>query len=95
MGDIEMIKGVLLAWLLCRLKRIFYGEVFVHQVISTLGVYRREEGEETDKYTAMKTITKRDRTINYAGESIAVPHDIEEGGTHPGSIPGSGRLSDR
>jgi hypothetical protein len=53
-----MIKGVLLAWLLCRLKRIFYSEVVVHRVISTLGVYRREEGEETNKFTATKVITK-------------------------------------
>ena len=67
MGDIEMIKGVLLAWLLCRQKWIFYGEVVVHRVISALGVYRREEGEETDKYTAIKAITKQDGTINYTG----------------------------
>ena len=61
-----MIKGVLLAWLLCRLKRIFYGEVVVHRIFSTLGVYPREEGEETNKYTATKAISKHDRTINYA-----------------------------
>jgi hypothetical protein len=51
-GDIEMIKGFLLAWLLCRQKWIFYGTVVVNRLISTLGVYRREEGEETNKYTA-------------------------------------------
>ena len=55
-----MIKGVLLAWLLCRLKRIFYGEAVVNRLISTLGVYRREEGEETNKYTATKGITRHD-----------------------------------
>ena len=44
MGDIEMIKGVLLAWLLCRQKWIVYGEVIVYRIISTLGVYQREEG---------------------------------------------------
>ena len=43
MGDIEMIKGVLLAWLLCRQIRNF-NEVDAHQVISGLGVYQREEG---------------------------------------------------
>jgi hypothetical protein len=52
--------------LLCRLKRIFYGEVVVHQIFSNLGVYRREEGEETNKYTATKAISKHDRAINYA-----------------------------
>jgi hypothetical protein len=67
MGDIEMIKGFLLAWLLCRQKWIFYGEVVVHRIISALAVYRREEGEETDKYTATKAITKHDKTISYAG----------------------------
>jgi hypothetical protein len=55
-----MIKGVLLAWLLCRLKRIFYGEAVVNRLIGTLGVYRREEGEETNKYTATNAITKYD-----------------------------------
>jgi hypothetical protein len=66
MGDIEMINGVLLAWLLCRLKRIFYGEVVVHRVISTLRVYRREEGEETNKYSATKATTKHDNANSYA-----------------------------
>ena len=47
MGDIGMINVVLLAWLLCRQKRIFYGEVVVHRIISGLGVYQREEREET------------------------------------------------
>jgi hypothetical protein len=61
-----MIKGVLLAWLLCRLKRIFYGEVVVHRIFSTLGVYRREEGEETNKYTATNAITKHDNANSYA-----------------------------
>jgi hypothetical protein len=40
---------------------VFDGEVVDHQVIiSGLGVYRREEGEETNKYTATKGITKHD-----------------------------------
>jgi hypothetical protein len=67
MGDIEMIKGFLLAWLLCRQEWIVYGEVVVHRVISALGVYRREEGEETHKYTATKAIIKHDMAISYAG----------------------------
>ena len=46
MGDIGMIKGVLLAWLLRRQKWSF-NEVDDHRINSGLGVYRREEGEET------------------------------------------------
>jgi hypothetical protein len=45
MGDIEMVKGVLIVWLLCRQKYIFYDEVVVHRIISALGVYWREVGE--------------------------------------------------
>ena len=45
MGDIGMIKGGGLAWL------VWQGGVVVdvvdHRGISGLGVYRREEGEET------------------------------------------------
>ena len=66
MGDLGMIKEGLLAWLLCRQKRIFYGEVVLHRIIIALGVYRREEGEETDKYTATKAITKHDNANSYA-----------------------------
>ena len=53
--------------MLCRQKWIFYGEVVVHRIISAFVVYRREEGEETDKYTATKAITKHDMTISYVG----------------------------
>jgi hypothetical protein len=56
----------LLAWLLCRLKRIFYDEVVVNRLISTLGVYRREEGGETNKFTATKVITKHNNADSYA-----------------------------
>ena len=48
-----MVKGVLLAWLLCRQKRIF-SVADDHRIISALGVYRREEKGETNKYTAHK-----------------------------------------
>ena len=65
MGDLGMIKEGLLAWLLCRQKRICYGEVVIHRIISALGVYRREEGEETDKYTTTKAITKQDNANSY------------------------------
>ena len=56
MGDIGMIKGVLLAWLLCRRKGIFNG-VVDPRINSGLGVYRREEGEETiNKSTQLQSI---------------------------------------
>ena len=52
MGDIGMIKGVLLALLLCG-KRLIVGGVVVSGSTVSRGVYRREEGEETDKYTTI------------------------------------------
>ena len=45
-GDIGMLKGGLLAWLL-RQEGGFVGDVVDHSGIIGLGVYRREEGEET------------------------------------------------
>ena len=48
MGNIGMIKGVLLAWLLCRRKGIFGSvDIVDHRISSGLEVYRREEGKET------------------------------------------------
>ena len=41
-----MLKGVLLALLLCG-KRLVVGGVVDHGSTVSLGVYRREEGEET------------------------------------------------
>ena len=46
MGDIEMLKGGLLAWKLC-LKRRSVVDIVDHRGDISLGVYRREEGEET------------------------------------------------
>ena len=46
MGDIEMLKGGLLAWLL-RQEGGVVGDVVDHIGIISLGVYQREEGEET------------------------------------------------
>jgi len=46
MGDIGMLKGVLLALLLCG-KRLNVKGVVEHGSSVSLGVYRREEGEET------------------------------------------------
>ena len=47
MGDIGMLKGGLLAWKLCRKGRSVFFDVVSHQGSIGLGVYRREEGEET------------------------------------------------
>ena len=46
MGDIGMLKGGLLAWLLSQGGGIV-GDVVDHSGIIGLGVYQREEGEET------------------------------------------------
>ena len=46
MGDIGMIKGGGLAWLLWQVG-VVVNDVVDHRGISGLGVYRREEGEET------------------------------------------------
>ena len=45
-----MLKEVLLAWKLCGKGRVI-GVAVLDGYVST-GIYRREEGEETDKYTA-------------------------------------------
>ena len=47
-----MLKEVLLAWKLCG-KRGVIGGVTVLRGYVSAGIYRREEGEETDKYTAI------------------------------------------
>ena len=46
MGNIGMLKGVLLAWKLCRKGRSVV-DVVDHRGSISLGVYQREEGEET------------------------------------------------
>ena len=46
MGDIRMLKGGLLAWLLWQGGGVVV-DVVDHKGIIGLGVYRREEGEET------------------------------------------------
>ena len=53
MGDIGMIKGGL-AWKLCCKGRRFVGDVVHHRGSIGLGVYRREEGEETMNIKQMK-----------------------------------------
>jgi hypothetical protein len=49
----------LLAWKLCG-KRGVVGGVAVLRVYAGAGIYRREEGEETDKYTASICNTEHD-----------------------------------
>ena len=51
MGDIRMLKGGLLAWLL-RQEGGVVGEAVDHSGIISLGVYRREEGGRNSKYRA-------------------------------------------
>ena len=45
MGDIGMLKGGLLAWLLRQVEEVV-GDVIDHSGIIGLGVYQREEGDE-------------------------------------------------
>jgi len=47
MGDIGMIKGVLLAWKLCCKCLVVCGVVVLSSASVSLGVYRRRRGEET------------------------------------------------
>jgi len=54
-----MIKGVMLAWKLCQKRRVVGDEVVLRGYVGA-GIYRREEGEETDKYTAYKCNTEHD-----------------------------------
>ena len=83
MGDIEMIKGVLLAWKLCG-KRGVVGGVAVLRGHVSAGIYRREEGEEI-----MNTEQTKHHKI-YQGNTRcsvcpnAVVGDTGEGGKHPG-----------
>ena len=56
MGDIGVIKGVLLAWLLCG-KGGIVGDVVGHRGSGSsvsLGVYRREGGGRNNKYKQQK-----------------------------------------
>ena len=58
MGDIEMLKGGLLAWLLKQEGGVV-GDVVDHNGSISLGVYRREKGGRSSKYRA-----------NYASQGI-------------------------
>ena len=55
MGDIGMLKEVLLAWLLCGKRGVFGDAVGLLGIVG-LGDYRKEGGEETNKSTAKQTI---------------------------------------
>ena len=50
MGNIGMIKGVLLAWKLCGERGVISGVAVLRGHVR-LGGSRGEEGEETNKYT--------------------------------------------
>ena len=65
MDDIGMLKGGLLAWLL-RQEEEVVSDVVDHSGITGLGVYRREEGEETVNIKQHST-TKHNMAIRCAG----------------------------
>jgi hypothetical protein len=65
MGDIGMIKGVLLAWKLCG-ERGVIDDVVVLMSSSGLGVYRREEGEETVNIKHTNATQMHDKPVGYA-----------------------------
>jgi hypothetical protein len=54
-----MLKGVLLAWLLCRRKGRVVGVAVLGGYVSTR-IYQRVEGKETYKYTAIICNTEHD-----------------------------------
>jgi hypothetical protein len=55
----------LLAWKLCGKGGVVGGVVVLRGYVGT-GIYRREEGEETDKYTANNATQMHDMAICYA-----------------------------
>ena len=73
MGDIEMLKGGLLAWLLRQEEVV--GDVIDHSGIIGLGVYRREEGEEIVN-TEQQSITKHNMVICCAGCDLTYGYTI-------------------
>ena len=64
MGDIGMIKGGL-AWLLWQ-GGVVVDDVVDHRGMSGLGVYRREEGEETVNIKQTDATTKHDKSTRSA-----------------------------
>ena len=65
MGDIGMIKGGWLAWLLWHEGGVV-NTVVDHRGIIGLGVYRREEGEETINTKHTDATKKHDKSIRSA-----------------------------
>ena len=66
MGDIGMIKGVLLAWKLCCKWLDVCGVVVLSGVSVGLGVYRRRRGGRNSKYKAHRCSTMHDMVGYYA-----------------------------
>ena len=54
MGDIGMLKGVLLAWLLWQERGALNSVVILSRINVGLGVYRRRRGGRNTKYGANK-----------------------------------------
>ena len=69
MGDIGMLKGGLLALLLCGKRLIVNGVVVPGSTVS-LGVYQREEGGRNNKYKADKCITMHDMANKRARHAL-------------------------
>ena len=90
-----MLKGVLLAWLLCREGRFVDDEVDQRGSVS-LEVYWREEGERNNKYKANNHNTKHDMALRSAGCVLTQCYTIPmKGEPIRESFPDSGYLSDR
>ncbi len=81
--------------MLCRQKRTLEGEVVDHRGGIGLGVYPREEGEETVSIKQHST-TKHNMAIRCVGCDLTYGYAIKvKGGNNRECIPGSGPVSDR
>jgi hypothetical protein len=70
MGDIGMIKGVLLAWKLCRKGRRIVDDVVDHRGSVGLGVYRREKGGRNNKYKQQMQSQMHDMAARYSRRAL-------------------------
>ena len=88
MGDIGMLKGGLLAWLLWQGGVVV--DVLDHRGNIGLGVYQREEGEETVNIKQHST-TKHNMTIRCVGCDLTYGYMIKVKGENSREcFPGSG-----
>ena len=95
MGDIGMIKEVLLAWKLCS-ERGGDGGVVDHRDSVGLGVYRREEGEETINTKQTNATQMHGMAICCAGGDLTQCYTLQTERENIWEyIPGFRHLSDR